>query len=80
VNRVVEDAELDPTVAALAETLAAQPPLAVAGAKRAIDAFPDEARSLQLAAEGQAVCIRSEDFVEAGRAFLEGRTPRYRGR
>jgi enoyl-CoA hydratase len=80
VNRVVEDAELDPEVAALAETLVAQPPLAVAGAKRAIDAFPDEARSLQLAAEGQAVCIRSEDFVEAGRAFLEGRAPRYRGR
>ena len=80
VNRVVDDAELDPGVAALAEMLAAQPPLAVAGAKRAIDAFPDEARSLQLAAEGQAVCIRSEDFVEAGRAFLEGRAPRYRGR
>ena len=79
-NRVVDDAELDATVGALAETLAAQPPLALAGAKRAIDAFPDAERSLALAAAGQAVCLRSEDFVEAGKAFLEGRTAVYRGR
>ena len=79
-NRVVDDGELDATVRALAETLAAQPPLALAGAKRAIDAFPDAERSLALAAAGQAVCLRSEDFVEAGRAFLEKRTPVYRGR
>ena len=80
VNRVVEDADLDATVAALAETIAAQPPLALRHAKRAIDAFHDEERSLQLAAEGQAACLRSEDFVEAGKAFREGRAPVYRGR
>src|SRR3989454_4512917 len=80
VNRVVEDAELDAVVRVLAETLAAQPPLALAGAKRAIDAFPDAERSLELAAAGQATCLRSEDFVEAGRAFLEERVPVYRGR
>jgi len=80
VNRVVEDAELDGTVAALARTLAAQSPLAVAHAKRAIDAFHDPQRSLELAAEGQAACLRSEDFLEAGRAFVEGRQPVYRGR
>ena len=80
VNRVVEDPELDAAVQALADTIAAQPPLALRHAKRAIDAFSDEQRSLQLAAEGQAVCLRSEDFVEAGKAFLEGRTPEYRGR
>ena len=34
----------------------------------------------RLAAEGQAVCLRSDDFVEAGKAFLEGRAPAYRGR
>jgi len=80
VNRVVEEVELDAAVDALAETIAAQPPLALMHAKRAIDAFPDEERSLQLAAEGQAVCLRSDDFVEAGKAFLEGRAPAYRGR
>jgi len=80
VNRVVEDNELDAAVAALAETIAAQPPLALVHAKRAIDAFTDQERSLQLAAEGQAACLRSEDFVEAGKAFVEGRAPVYRGR
>ena len=80
VNRVVEEADLDAAVAALAETIAAQPPLALRHAKRAIDAFVDPERSLQLAAEGQAVCLRSEDFIEAGRAFVEGRAPVYRGR
>jgi enoyl-CoA hydratase/carnithine racemase len=76
-NRVVEDADLEREATALAETIAAQPPLAVRGAKRALD---DPGRSLVLAAEGQAVCLRSEDFVEAGRAFFEKRPPVYRGR
>src|SRR5438132_1491292 len=80
VNRVVEDAELEAAVGTLAETIAAQPPLALRHAKRAIDAFADQERSLQLAAEGQAACLRSEDFVEAGKAFREGRAPVYRGR
>jgi enoyl-CoA hydratase/carnithine racemase len=80
VNQVVEEATLDATVTTLAETIAAQPPIALMHAKRAIDAFDDPARSLALAAEGQAACLRSEDFVEAGRAFLEGRTPAYKGR
>ena len=80
VNRVVEDGELDAAADALAETIAAQPPLALRHAKRAIDAFADQERSLQLAAEGQAACLRSEDFVEAGTAFREGRAPVYRGR
>src|SRR3989442_15180783 len=79
-NRVVEDAELAAAVGALAETIAAQPPLALRHAKRAIDAFPDEERSLQLAAEGQAVCLHSEDFVEAGEAIREGPAPLDRGR
>jgi 2-(1,2-epoxy-1,2-dihydrophenyl)acetyl-CoA isomerase len=77
---VVEEAQLDGIVSALAQTLAAQPPLAVAGSKRAIDAFENPGRSLELAAIGQAACLRSEDFVEAGKAFVEGRAPVYRGR
>src|SRR5205085_8385364 len=37
VNRVVDDAELDAAVTALAERIAGQPPIAVRNAKRAID-------------------------------------------
>jgi enoyl-CoA hydratase/carnithine racemase len=79
-NQVVDDAELDGTASALAEKIALQPPLAVRGSKRAVDAYADPERSLRLAAEGQAVCIRSEDFVEAGRAFVEKRPPVFKGR
>src|SRR2546428_12264636 len=78
-NRVGEDAELDAAVGALAETIAAQPPLALRHAKRAIDAFADQQRSLQLAAEGQAACLRSEDFIEAGKGVPQGRAPVYPG-
>lgn len=80
VNRVVDDAELEAEAAALATLIAAQPPLAVKGTKRAIDACDDVRESLELAAVGQAECLRSEDFLEAGRAFLEKRRPAYRGR
>jgi enoyl-CoA hydratase/carnithine racemase len=80
VNRVVDDAELESRATALAATIAAQPPLALKGAKRAIDACADVRKSLELAAVGQAECLRSEDFLEAGRAFLEKRPPTFRGR
>jgi enoyl-CoA hydratase len=80
VNRVVDDADLESQATGLAATIAAQPPLALKGAKRAIDACSDVRKSLELAARGQAECLRSEDFVEAGRAFLEKRPPVFRGR
>src|SRR5438552_4118896 len=80
VNRVVEDAELEAAVAALAETIAAQPPLALRHAKRAIDAFAAPERSLQLPAQGQAPCLRSDDFVEARKALRQCRAPLFRRR
>jgi enoyl-CoA hydratase/carnithine racemase len=81
-NRVVADADLENAAAGLAERLAAQPPLAVRGARRAIDAawHSDPAESLRVALEGQIRCVRSEDFAEAGRAMLEGRSPQWHGR
>jgi enoyl-CoA hydratase/carnithine racemase len=80
VERVVSDEELWETADDLAATIAAQPPLAVRGAKRAVHAALD-GRSVRdglvIEAEGQAVCITSNDFREAITAFVEGRPPVY---
>jgi len=81
-NQVVRDDELETTVAGLAEILAAQPPIAVSGSKRAIDAAAGQTLSegLREAAVGQARCIRSADFLEAVAAFAGRRAPNYRNR
>ncbi len=81
-NRVVPGQDLDAAAAELAGRLAAQPPLAVRGARRAIDAAwhlgPQE--SFRLALEAQICCLESEDFREARQAMAEGRPPVWRGR
>jgi enoyl-CoA hydratase/carnithine racemase len=80
VNRVVDDADLESAVTAQAEKIAAQPPIAVRGSKRAVDqAFHQSlGEGLREAAVGQAECIRAADFLEAVSANLEKRTPVYR--
>jgi enoyl-CoA hydratase/carnithine racemase len=80
-NRVVADEDLDTAAADFAVRLAAQPPLAVRGARRAIDAawYRDPEESLGIALDSQLRCIRSEDFKEARQALAEGREPRWRG-
>jgi enoyl-CoA hydratase/carnithine racemase len=81
-SRVVADADLDTATAEFSARLAAQPPIAVWGARRAIDAAwhrsPEE--SLQVALEGQIRCLKSEDFAEGRQAIAEGRSPQWRGR
>jgi enoyl-CoA hydratase/carnithine racemase len=81
-NRVVPGDDLDAAAAGFAERLAAQPPLAVRGARRAIDAAwhrgPEE--SFRVALQAQLGCLQSEDFKEGLRALAEGRTPRWQGR
>ncbi len=81
-NRVVATEDLDAAAAGLAARLAAQPPLAVRGARRAIDAawYRSPEESLKVALEEQVRCLRSEDFREAGLAIAEGRNPQWRGR
>ena len=81
-NRVVADPDLDAAAAELAERLAAQPPIAVRGARRALDTAwhrgPEE--SLRVALEQQMRCLDSEDFKEAVQAMIEGRSPQWQGR
>jgi enoyl-CoA hydratase/carnithine racemase len=80
-NRVVDERELESAAAELAARLAAQPPLAVRGARRAIDAAwhrdPDD--SFRVAVEEQIRCLASDDFKEARHAMIEGRAPQWRG-
>lgn len=80
-ERVVEEAQLAEAVDGLAATIAAQPPLAVRGAKEAMRLAGRAGRDdvLRLTAERQAACLRSADFGEAIAAFLEQRAPVYRG-
>lgn len=82
VNRVVARDQLDATVDALAETIAARPPLAVRGAKQAVRGGwgNDTETGMTAAAVAQLPCLSSDDFVEAAKAFLEQRAPVYQGR
>jgi enoyl-CoA hydratase len=81
-NRLCDDAELETVAGALAEALAAQPPIAVRHAKTLVDAASrqttEEARFE--VAVAQAECIRSADFLEAMAAVSERRAPQYQNR
>jgi enoyl-CoA hydratase/carnithine racemase len=79
--RLVDEADLESEVTALAATIAAQPPLAVQGAKRAVEASGrlPVAEGLVYEAEQQRICLGSDDMREAITAFVEQRTPEYKG-
>lgn len=81
-DRLVPDTELLATASLLANRLAAQPPLAIAGARRAIEAswHQDPDTSFRVAVSEQARCLTSLDFKEAARALAEGRDPQWQGR
>ncbi len=75
-------AELKSAAVALAEELAAQPPLAVAGVLRAVVAgehLPLE-EALRLERDAVRRCGSSADQIEGMRAFFEKRRPNFEGR
>jgi enoyl-CoA hydratase/carnithine racemase len=82
VNRVAPAAELDAATDALVRELLACAPVAVAHAKRVLDAAakPALATTLALEVTAQALCARTDDFAEATRAFAEKREPEFSGR
>ena len=80
-EHLVPDEELEDTADALAARIAAQPPLAIREAKRAVNASFDVpmADGLRVEAEAQGVCLPSNDMKEAISAVIEQRDPVYRG-
>ena len=80
-SRVVPHDQLEAETRKLAGMLAAKPPIALALAKRAI--YESEHHSLddmlQMELEHQLTCFESDDAREGLQAFLEKRTPIFRG-
>ncbi len=82
VNAVVAAEDLDGAAMRLAETLAARPPRAVATGKRLIDSGlgMDLAAAIEFERQGVSLLFGTEDRREGMRAFLEKRTPEFRGK
>ena len=82
VNRVVSDEHLSDAVLDLAREIADNAPLSVRAAKLAVTQALRPVHDQDAAAVEAAVaaCFTSEDYREGRTAFLDKRTPRFRGR
>ena len=80
-NRIAPLAEIESATQALVDELLAAAPLATGLAKRVLDgvAKPTLAASLEQEVSFQQTLVATEDFREAGMAFMEKRPPRFNG-
>ena len=81
VNWIHPDEQLLDQATTLAERLAAGPTRSYASSKRALNRaiYPDLDAQLELEAELQHGLGRTQDFVEGATAFVQRRTPAFRG-
>jgi enoyl-CoA hydratase/carnithine racemase len=81
-NRVVPAAELEAATQSLVDELLAASPIAVGLSKRVLDgvAKPTLAASLEQEVTIQQTLVATDDFREAGAAFMEKRPPNWSGR
>ncbi len=82
VNKVVPEARVVEEALKLAERVATNAPLAVQASRRiAVRAFMDEDETLWRAGyEASAAIMKTEDFKEGPRAFIEKRAPIWQGK
>ena len=82
INRAVPDGDLEATVRTTCDQICANAPLTLRATKLTIDAMAQAPESYDRAAieAVSRVCFDSEDYREGQAAFMEKRTPVFRGR
>src|SRR2546430_16990988 len=82
VHRVLPDAELEPYVDDVINTLCENAPLSIANTKTVLEEFVKSSGSADPARMRAAIerCAKSADYIEGRRAFMEKRKPRFTGK